>query len=1261
MKLKVFFSWQTETNPQGFNNKQFLINCINSALKQIENKGDLEGITFEFHEGLRGISGNASVAAEMFRLIDESDIFIGDMTVAQHLNERAEALKENHELFMRYAPNCNVYGEYNRALGKHDLFWKQIVLLMNEANKSVYDDPDVIPFDTRDRRWPIYFTLKDDNEESKRHAKDELLKTLPDAIRLCALEARKYISNRYYPFVTWFTHSKQGGLNSSSVSEKMADMCKANIYSQEGAACIIGGPGTDKTVLVQKACRESILANNYLYVNLVDYEYQEFKKTLETIFKDVKDAIVVIDNCCEDVLERVLSVRRRERASNKVVALFEKPLEGAVNLSTYKFFQSDMRDLFGVDMKECLDVMRVTNPDVQERVTNFSEGNIGLVQSIGSSLSSIADVRMLTSEFLTSKVLESTPNDIERVIMQSLSLFEFIGWKEDRAGELEFILNDKNITPIDVEKTILTNKAIALIKKGLKRGLFIERGRTVSVTPRPMALQLISEWLESVDEKRLLAVITSINGSPHGKRLLHEFHDRFRFMGESEEASSMIAAILRPGCVFEKFDVINTDEGAMLLDSFAEVNPQAVVQMLQRIINTKSQEQLLALVDGRRYIVWTLDKLCFRSDTFKQSAALMLRLANAENEHISNNATGQFIGLFPVMLPATETNLTVRLEFLKEQFKLNQNRTVLMSALKRALTNRDFILFSGAETMGDKKLEPYTPKSYAEIASYFEGCLDILVCEISKHAEYEPKAVEILEDTVIPLCDGGYASLVLPVIDNIAKQRNYDWGKMQHTLSFFYGKVKGSMNPEDRDLYEEIVRQLTKMDPVSRFLRAEKESFYTEEGLRESYEKRIEKNKETFEVLANDFYDKQLIDKETLCKLICSENISTYPFGSTLAKRMTLEEQYSFVHNMIDAINECEKPSIDILCQFISEVDNETFDNLIPELKKSKFTYTLFACIGIRNIKPGEDLFTHLHELVEKGNASVEDYHQYWTRLKIGQMTEDDCIRLFDEILTFNGGFAIVLKMSFFLLMDKKIIGFRKLADFMANAFLNYKEGPVIDLNLALNNAEALLRAYDYPELAHRINDEILGYAKASHTSFSHSYELEVIYRLLMSKYFNVIWPSLSHQLLADGDEFMAYYNMKWFLGVGLVDNDNPIINEGNHFDEMKPWLEAHPEIAPMRLASLILVADEQGEFTPEAMYLIDNYGKDRNVLSELGCSLNSFASVGSVLPQYEHRRNIYSKLLNHRFEEVRIWAQSEVNSCEYMIAYEGKREQEKM
>lgn len=1131
---------------------------------------------------------------------------------------------------------------------------------MNDANRSVCDDKNVIPFDTQELRWPIIFSLKDDAEESKIAAKRKLLDILPDSLVRCAREALKHIDNRYKPFVSWYTQDGFGGqkkFDDVQIINKYKDL----LLKSNGVFCLTCPKGTRKSTLIHKVFEDEPYCNNYLYVDSADDDKNDYKDALCAVFKKNQNETLVIDNSCSVDLVSILKWRRKYNAGNRVIVLLNQEYEPLPELADYNFVVLDAKNDLEKELNLSLEEKGVLSEELKLKVRNFCQNDNQYVGLITTTMTGGETAIDFEDSSLTNRLSGYKEGTIERTILQSLALFEYIGYKSERRGEIEFILTNKNITCLKEDDVIIINTASAIIKAGIKRGIFIERGRTISITPRPMANQLIQEWLESADEKRLLNVINSIVESPYRKRLLHEFRDRFRFMGESEEASSMIDTILKPGCVFERFDVINTDEAAMLLESFAEVNPIAVVQMLQRVINTKKHEELLALKDGRRYLVWTLDKLCFRADTFNQSAAMMLRLANAENEHISNNATGQFIGLFPVRLPATETNLTMRLEFLKEQFKLNQNRTVLMSALKRALTNRDFILFSGAETMGDNKLEPYTPKSYAEIASYFEGCLDILVCEINKHTEYEPKAIEILEDTVISLCDGGYASLALPVIDNIAKQRNYDWGKMQHTLSFFYGKVKGSMNLADRDLYEKVVLRLTKMDPVSRFLRAEKESFYTEEGLRESYEKRIEKNKETFEALANEFYDKQLIDKETLCKLICSENISTYPFGSTLAKRMTPEEQYSFVHTMIDAINECDNPNIDILCQFISEIKGDVFVKLIPELKRSKISYTLFACFGIRNIKPGEELFTHLHKLVETGNSSVEDYHQYWIRMNIDLMTEDDCIRLFDEILTFNGGFAIVLKMSFFLLMDKKILGLRKLADFMANAFLNYKEGPVIFLNLALNNAEALLRAYDYPKLAHRINEEILGYAKASHTSFSHNYELEVIYRLLMSKYFNVIWPSLSQQLLAEGDEFMAYYNMKWFLGVDMVDNDNPIINEGDHFDEMKPWLEAHPEIAPRRLASLILVADEQGEFTPEAMYLIDNYGKDRNVLSELGCSLNSFVSVGSVLPQYEQIRNIYSKLLNHKFEEVRIWAQSEVNSCDYMIAYEGKREQEKI
>ena len=132
MDLKLFFSWQEETNLQGFNNKNFLIDCINSAINEIQGKGDLKGIRIIFDEGLLRTPGTPEVALEMFKKIDECDIFIADMTVVQRMLESFEEFRNKDGFFFRYSPNCNVFGEYNRALGKSSDFYKQIILLMNQ-------------------------------------------------------------------------------------------------------------------------------------------------------------------------------------------------------------------------------------------------------------------------------------------------------------------------------------------------------------------------------------------------------------------------------------------------------------------------------------------------------------------------------------------------------------------------------------------------------------------------------------------------------------------------------------------------------------------------------------------------------------------------------------------------------------------------------------------------------------------------------------------------------------------------------------------------------------------------------------------------------------------------------------------------------------------------------------------------------------------------------------------------------------------------
>lgn len=135
----------------------------------------------------------------------------------------------------------------------------------------------------------------------------------------------------------------------------------------------------------------------------------------------------------------------------------------------------------------------------------------------------------------------------------------------------------------------------------------------------------------------------------------------------------------------------------------------------------------------------------------------------------------------------------------------------------------------------------------------------------------------------------------------------------------------------------------------------------------------------------------------------------------------------------------------------------------------------------------------------------------------------------------------------------------------------------------------------DREKLAEVINEAVIQAAAQDEYSINNNYYIEEIYRILMNKYFDVIWPSLSKALLSEDDEFMTFYNLKSLLGMNIVDSCKPIIMDGNHFDEMLDWCNDYPDIAPARLASMIPVAGDNNQLTPEALKLISLYA-DKNM-----------------------------------------------------------------
>lgn len=156
----------------------------------------------------------------------------------------------------------------------------------------------------------------------------------------------------------------------------------------------------------------------------------------------------------------------------------------------------------------------------------------------------------------------------ERIILRSLSLFDCIGWKEDKAEELVAIILNKDITPLDIDSKVLLNRTKAFINKLIRDGLVIEKGRTISLYPRPAAQQLVIEWLEGVDVKRFIEVLKAILKSPHHNSLAREFHDRFKYLGQYNEAHSIIESILRIGGGFDEISILNSDVGRYAYGKF---------------------------------------------------------------------------------------------------------------------------------------------------------------------------------------------------------------------------------------------------------------------------------------------------------------------------------------------------------------------------------------------------------------------------------------------------------------------------------------------------------------------------------------------------------------------------------------------------------------------------------------------------------------------------------------------------------------------
>lgn len=132
---KVFYSWQADVEAKG--NRYFIEECLKKAIKAINQEGSLLDELI-LDRDTKGVPGSPVIAQTILGKIEESAVFVGDVTIIGHADSGKPITNPNVMIELGYAL---------KALS-HDA----LILVLNLAHGGIQH----LPFDLRHRRVMTY-------------------------------------------------------------------------------------------------------------------------------------------------------------------------------------------------------------------------------------------------------------------------------------------------------------------------------------------------------------------------------------------------------------------------------------------------------------------------------------------------------------------------------------------------------------------------------------------------------------------------------------------------------------------------------------------------------------------------------------------------------------------------------------------------------------------------------------------------------------------------------------------------------------------------------------------------------------------------------------------------------------------------------------------------------------------------------------------------------------------------------------------------
>ena len=1080
------------------------------------------------------------------------------------------------------------------------------------------------------------------------------------------------------PFRSW-THwvSHPDHDNSPWVEDErlppLRDRLRMTATTSQSTQRLVGLAGIGKSRLALEALGplgdDLSLSDRVMYANESETDTNAILNVVQTLADEGSRAVVVVNRCCPKTHRILAGMVSRSSSRLSVLTLDDDIPSGSLDESTIKVSEAPSAVVEAI--------IDQTSPNLpsedRRRLVHFSKGFPRIAISVAQAWrSSIPIAHAAADDMVDAFVWGRQPQEPERTLKSAMLVAAFgvvAVEPDDLTGENETLRktaaafgvvavepDDGQLEEVASFRDDLTVDDLRIcVGRLVERGVVHRKGRRRVLQPRPIAMRLAErQWREWSPSRR--DSILAGGATPALRRTAARVLAQLNTTSIAEE---VVRHVCRPNGPLAGYKALARSGQAKVLPTLAEVAPVVVLETMERALDDVAD---LSKIVGnmRRNIVWALEKIAFHPDTFDRGARLLLRLAVAENETCSNNATGLFRGIFHTYLGNTAADGDARLALLGEISHAAEpaEQLIVVEALIAGvqLTVSRMV---GAETHGSRPaLSSWLPPSRDAEIKYVTGCVRRLT-DFAAQDGLNPLAAcarKGLGQHLRSLVYRGYVDVVEQAVRQVLPVAG-NWPEAVESLGHFLKYDAASCGPEVVGCARRLLADLLPGSLESRihFLVTAMPWDYPV-GEQLGFDEHARRQEEALKELATDLAQEPDILERALPELSRGDQRKAVIFGEVLGQLADLDSPTTWLERIVRATVDAPDADRNLgllggYCIGVAKSHPEMAKPIKEGLTQSSVLAPVFPLVCARLGIVPDDIALAVDALRE-GNLSPRQLTWWGRGSVLPPLSPSIVVPLFDALLGHdaNEAFATALDLIYMY-----CTGDSEVFDSLRPQMRKCVERCVADGRVLRDTMDV----FHFEQLAMRMLGKGREDADAcaialdlAKIMIANSRQLpNSIVRRLLSDFPEVVWPYVGAAIISNPRQ-------AWLMALDLgeqmssCEQDPPILSlpEAALFS----WCHAHPDEAPAFAARVVPVLaegkDSEKTMHPLLRRLIDEFGEYANVLDAIESNINNFSWVGSLTGYYDQYVNPLSALADHKMPAVQRWAKRLIRRLQGMI-----------